>query len=398
MSSATARRSITGAITARSGSTTPSRTRKIGFATFWPGYLGTLDLTSRDGAHKFSIGVYSQITKDGKPYTIDWNDPGQVRQRDQRDLRRARPSRSRRACPPIRTAAAAAAASMGTSATWPICRARARYGSLGRQLRTRRSRPPAPSPALICISRRRCRSRSRRRSSSSTKRARSRTPASSEQARAACDVKLGLTFSDFLTNCVKNERRRGRRHDRVQQARRRHLARRRALSFDVAGVDLNFSDETPRPRTTSFTTRTPAADDVATRVRRRSVPLGKIANDHVGNDGTAARGPSRRRSRVSRVRAVVQDALNGFIPAGPQYQLGEPEVHDRRSTAANPGLSPPAAPASRASSPRRPVTGNAQMDVLALGPTPRSSTQTLALGLKPGHPEVDFCLDTTGDV
>jgi hypothetical protein len=38
----------------------------------WPGYVGTLAMTSRDGTHVYSISLDVEITKDGLPYPLDW--------------------------------------------------------------------------------------------------------------------------------------------------------------------------------------------------------------------------------------------------------------------------------------------------------------------------------------
>ncbi len=47
-------------------------TRKARWLNMWPGYIGTVDFESPDGAHKYSIPVNSQLQKDGKPLTLDW--------------------------------------------------------------------------------------------------------------------------------------------------------------------------------------------------------------------------------------------------------------------------------------------------------------------------------------
>jgi hypothetical protein len=52
-------------------------TQIIQSATLWPGYLGTLDFESRDGAHTYSIPVQTgPILKDGAPFLLDWDLPG----------------------------------------------------------------------------------------------------------------------------------------------------------------------------------------------------------------------------------------------------------------------------------------------------------------------------------
>jgi hypothetical protein len=47
--------------------------RVIYYITLWAGYLGTLDATSRDGQHAYVIPIESAITKDGAPFTLDWD-------------------------------------------------------------------------------------------------------------------------------------------------------------------------------------------------------------------------------------------------------------------------------------------------------------------------------------
>lgn len=48
---------------------------KIQWISLWPGYVGSLDFTSRNGQDKFVIQIGTQITKNGKKYPIDWTDP-----------------------------------------------------------------------------------------------------------------------------------------------------------------------------------------------------------------------------------------------------------------------------------------------------------------------------------
>ena len=47
-------------------------TRKANWLNFWAGYQGTVDFTSPDGADKFQIPVQTQIQKNGAPLVIDW--------------------------------------------------------------------------------------------------------------------------------------------------------------------------------------------------------------------------------------------------------------------------------------------------------------------------------------
>ncbi len=48
---------------------------KLEWISVFKGYDGLLNFTSRDGKDKFSIHLGDQITKNGKKYQLDWNDP-----------------------------------------------------------------------------------------------------------------------------------------------------------------------------------------------------------------------------------------------------------------------------------------------------------------------------------
>lgn len=50
-------------------------TQIIQAMTLWPGYVGSLAMTSRDGKDQFQLYINQQSTKNGQPYTLDWSLP-----------------------------------------------------------------------------------------------------------------------------------------------------------------------------------------------------------------------------------------------------------------------------------------------------------------------------------
>jgi hypothetical protein len=48
--------------------------------TLWPGYTGTLEATSPDGAHHFTITVAQEIARDGEVFALDWAHPNTLEQ------------------------------------------------------------------------------------------------------------------------------------------------------------------------------------------------------------------------------------------------------------------------------------------------------------------------------
>ena len=45
---------------------------KVLFMTLLQGYMGTMAFTSPDGKHQYTIQIASQVSKDGRPFTLDW--------------------------------------------------------------------------------------------------------------------------------------------------------------------------------------------------------------------------------------------------------------------------------------------------------------------------------------
>jgi hypothetical protein len=380
-------------------------TRKIQFMTFWPGYTGTLDLTSRDGAHHFKIPIQTQLSKDGSPYTIDWNDPTKF-DAEVNELYDALTATYAPGLPvdtSCRRTGACVTGNFGDVAYiyWP---------AVGTGLWVDSKNAPQPTPSIIT----RIDQYLAKTLPFSLAHTMLKLDAEGPQGFAgllgkhtdatteSCTLQMGLTYKTFLDLCVKvtNDTTANDTEKNKLLGGLSHSTER--FSFDVQGVDLNFTDKTLPATDIIHDQEVPTDDDVSTEFTVDQASLGRIANDRVGNDPTQPKDLHGAGLVYLEYARLVQAALNKTIPPGNQHQLGDPAC--LAGFGASSGVDPanlqfPAGCTGfEGFVTAAPPTGDAQLDQLAIGvAVAQFLNPDMALGLKPGHPSATFCLDANGD-
>ena len=173
------------------------------------------------------------------------------------------------------------------------------------------------------------------------------------------------------------------------------------FSFDVSGVDLNFSNKNLAPFAVTSDAERPDDADVATELSADQQTLGRFANDRVGNDPAGKRDNHGAGLVYLEYARIVQDTLNGYAAAAgrPTHALGDPKCvarngEDPRTFVPEDGCTGFEGFVTCAPSPFADV---ATSDVNALGwPGCAAVNGNLATGLKPGHPSSAFCVDADG--
>jgi hypothetical protein len=388
--------------------------RKIIGMTLSPGYTGTLDLTSRDGKDTFKIPIQTQITKNGQPYALDWNDeakfPDEVNELYDAltatyapGLPAYVPSDPNTNC---RLNGACIVGNFGDVAYiyWP---------ALGSAIWVDNKNAPPPTPSIITrIDQDPTKTLPFSLSNPQLKLDAEGPVANAGKlgnAPAACVVKMGLTFDDFLGNCVKvtgDPAKDGTEYNKLLGGLTHGDER---FHFDVRGVDINFTDKTLAPDDIVHDKDLPHGNDTATQFRSDQSTLGKITNDRLNNDPNQRKDLHGAGLVYLEYARLVQAELNKYVPAGNQHQLADPAC----TTAVDPSLEdyadgctgfegfiapldpsflPPA-------DPLLPLAQGAYDPTSKLINAQYLSTG-ITLGLKPGHPQVIFCLDLdpTGDI
>jgi hypothetical protein len=375
--------------------------RRIDQITLSPGYLGTLDMTSRDGAHTYSIPIQLQMSKDGAGFKLDWLDPVLFPQ-EVNELYDAALATYAPGLPPDPDCFGSGACITGNFGDvayiyWP---------ALGTGIWVDNQNAPQPTPSIITRI--------------------DLSPAKTLPFSLAnpllkldavgpvgltgklgkntqdCQVQMGLTFKQFLADCVEVT---GTTADTTEHNKLvgglTHSSER--FFFDVQGVDLNFSDRALPIDDIIHDSDLPHDNDVATELTTDQATLGKIANDYPNNDPTA--NPVKDLHGAGLVNLeyarLVQDGLNKYIPLGNQHQLGDPACLTGfgASTDVDPDLldfAPGCTGFEGFITAAPPQTGDPQLDHLALGPAILDVNHKHVLGLKPGHPQATFCLDANG--
>jgi hypothetical protein len=211
-------------------------------------------------------------------------------------------------------------------------------------------------------------------------------------ATAACTLTMGLAYGDFLQNCVQNSGDPAKDQTELNKLLGGLTHGTERFHFDVQGVDVNFTDNRLGPEAIVSDTDLPAATDTATDFAIDQSTLGRFANDRVGNDPTAARDNHGAGLVYLEYARLVQDGLAKYFP-GNEKTLGDPKC---------------LAPAVDPTNPVYPTgcTGfEGFISHYASAAFPRNavghdlSTKISAGydgGLKPGHLQAAFCLDATG--
>ncbi|MFO0661992.1 MAG: hypothetical protein U0165_19495 [Polyangiaceae bacterium] len=343
--------------------------RKIDFMTLFQGYLGTLDATSRDGQDHFKIPIGSRIQKNGIDYTIDWNDPvkfnNEVNEIYDAVLATYAPGFAKD--PDCIGTGACISGDFGDIAFFG-------FGPLGAFFWIDNKNAPQPTPSIFTrfdlyltktlpfsLGNPMLKLDAEGPVSRSGKLGNSQTP---------CDVKLGLSFQDFLSRCVKVTG--DATKDDIEYNKLigglAHSTER--FSFDVQGVDLNFSDKNLPPDSIVKDTDLPDPTDIATEFSCDQSTLGVIANDHINNDPTQARDLHGAGLIYMEYARTVQDRLSQYVDPANRRTLGDPACLAPNVDPTNP-VYPPGCTGFEGFLTASPPTGDPLLDVLALATTSR---------------------------
>lgn len=383
--------------------------RKLIGMTLVAGYLGTLDMTSRDGHDAFSIPIQTRITKNGGPYTIDWNEPVKF-SAEVNELYDAITATYAPGLP------ASSAADTSTNCRTTGACITGNFGDVaylffpavgvGLWVASRNAAQPTPS-IITRVDLQPAKTLPFSFGSPLLKldaEGPIATAGALGSAPKPCTVKLGLSFGDFVNTCVKvtgnvaeddiefNKLLGGLSHSTER------------FNLDVQGIDLNFTDRSLLANDIVHDTDLPAPDDVATEFRSNQSTLGRIANDHVANDPAKPKDLHGTGLVYLEYARLVQEELSGHLPPEKRHPLGDPTC--LTGIASNTDVDATAlsfpegctgfegfvtAVAKTAVAPADPLSR------LALGTDVTLLNPAMSLGLKPGHPQAVFCLDANGD-
>lgn len=303
----------------------------IYFCTVWPGYTGTMNLTSRDGKNQFVVPVNSQITKNGQPYTLDWapsasgglalNKAAVSEINELYDALTATYAPGLPQDPACTQSGSCIAGNFGDIAYmyfpalgvgWWIASLSATqptpsiFNRIDMYLA--KTLPYSLAPLMFKLDQVGPTALAGNLGTNTT----------------PCQLQLGMTYDTFLKQCVNvtgdptkdmtefNKLLGGLTHGTE------------SWTFDVSGVDINFQSKTLAPTEIVTDKLRPQPTDVSVNFDSDQSTLGKFGNDRVGNVGTAARDNHGAGLVYMEYARLVQDGLNKYIPAAQQHQLGDP--------------------------------------------------------------------------
>lgn len=390
----------------------------IQFMTFWPGYVGTIDMKSRDGVHTYSINCNNQqSTKDDNAYTINWPlDPASAVQfnSEVNELYDALTATFEPGLPADLDCINSGACIHGAFGDVAYMF----FPALGTGFWVASQSQPQPVPSIFNRIDQYLAKTLPYSFAAPMFKLDSVGPLGLGgllgKATTACTMQMGQLFSDFKTNCVDVTGDMG--QDMVSDNKLvgglSHGTE--DWTFDVQGVDLNFRDQQLTATTIVTDQDMPTATDIAVTFDVDQSTLGPIANDHVGNDKTKAKDIHGAGLVYLEYARLVQAGLNADIlaanPGAKVYDIGDPAcLYDPvHNTGVNPANIANGAPWPAG------CTGfegfvtaapqlsddalHAQYDKLTAGTFVATNVNSgMSVGLKPGHPAATFCIDPTGD-
>ena len=203
-----------------------------------------------------------------------------------------------------------------------------------------------------------------------------------------CVLKFGLKYGDFLSTCVQVSGNTTTDTDELNKliGGLRHSPER--FSFNITGVDINFTDATLANDKVVSDSDRPTPDDISTRFTVDQSALGKIANDYVGNDATKAQDLHGSGLVYLEYARLVQQELNKLT--GGTRTLGDPSCLGQSIAAQHAagctgfeGVITSAPPA---------LVSDVNMKKNAFG----IGAKGFGIGgMKPGHHTIVFCDDPT---
>jgi hypothetical protein len=402
-------------------------THKIDFMLFLPGYNGSIATkgcaNTASNGHSYVFPIYTQLQKDNNNWTIDWHAP-----KGPNDWRNE-------------VTSALLCSYAPTLAVDPDCNTSGRciqgsFGDveylfipvLGTGLWVPNANAPQPQPSILnridgylskVMPYAGAASFMKLDGEGPTGIPTSNGGVLNTQANQACTLKFGTTFGDFVNDCVKVH------NDPTQDTAEynkllgglTHNTER--FSFDVQGIDINFSDDHLAPDAVITDTDLPQAADTAGDFVIDQSTLGPIVHDFTGNDPSKAKDLHGSGlvylQYARRAQRALNTAMQASNPSFVAHDIGDPACLAVAPGSASgcTGLETilTATPAALV-----PVNGSGvlsgttgitaqesqhlQSAVLGTGTDPMAATMPdaivqLRLGLKLGHQKTVFCSDHT---
>ncbi len=385
-----------------------SNHNKIEWITVNQGYLGTMDFKSRDGKDTFRIGLDTQITKNGKNYELNWDDDTKfgLEATELADALFATFAPEL----PAETVGTASCISSGhcTKTQFPDVGALRIY-PLGLHIWVNSPLAAQPTP-------------------SKPERIDLRLPRVMPYTLGApelkldadgpttvitklgadgskvCNLKLGMTWADFLGNCVRTTGIQAKDDVTYNKLTGNIMHDAEVFIFDTSGVDLNFKSSTLGPFSVVLDAARPVDADTAVEVTFDANTLGHLKNDWSADDSVNdLHGSGAVYFEYARlVQQGINDALKKQNPAALTHELGDPAClwPDIPNNGYDPSTFVPAQNCTGFEgfvTAALPGSGTASdLDRIRLGQNAGLVIGTL--GLKPGKPIVAFCMDANGDI
>ncbi len=356
-----------------------------------PGYQGTVELTSRDKAHRYSIPISSQVQKDGNNWELHWA-PNKNFLDEANELYDALIATFAPGFPADTDCQASRRCIVGSFGDVAYFYVPALGSALW--VPNRNAAQPAPS-ILNRIDQDLAKVMPFSFASPLLKLDASGPIAKSGNlghAAAPCTLQMGLTYGDFIRDCVQISGDPAKDKTELNKLLGGLTHGTERFHFDIQGVDINFTDRALAPEAIIADTDLPSADDFSSQLAIDQSTLGRFANDRVGNDANAARDNHGAGLVYLEYGRLVQAALAKYFP-GNEKTLG-----DARCLA--PSVDP-----------KKPIyplgcTGfEGLVSHVASAAFPRNAVGYDVSkrintgydgGLKPGHLQAAFCLDATG--
>ena len=361
--------------------------RKGSFLVVWPGYLGTIDAKSRDGAHTVTIYVNQQVQYDGQPMNLDWHAPKQAG--DWRnviyDALLATFSPGLPVDPDCTASGRCIQGSFGDVAYFYI-------PAIGSAIwvANQNASPPTPSipnridqdlakVAPFAFAAPYLKLDAEGPIANAGKLGSATTP---------CVLKIGLKYSDFLSTCVQVSGDTAKDKIELNKVLGGLTHNNERFRFDITGVDINFTNSHLAADKITSDKDMPANDDISSRFTVDQSTLGRIANDYAGNDITQVSDRHGAGLVYLEYARLVQEELNRLT--GGTHTLGDAACTGNKTDAELIAAKCTGFEGFMTQAPAA-LVSDPQMKALALGIT-KGPTGGLGLtGMKPGHHKIAIC-------
>jgi hypothetical protein len=374
--------------------------RKITHISFNPGYVGKLKFKSADGMHNYVIQIGSPIYRDGKSMTLDWvSNGGQTFIAVADEIYRGMMATFAPAVPaedPGVTCfdtGACTKGNFGDAAFFGV-------QPLGWFFGVDSQSAPQPTPSIVSNIDQYLAKVLPFSFASSMLKLDAEGPVASAgklgKATSACSLKMGMTYSDFLANCVQVN------HDAAKDQTELDMLlggidhERERFTFDVQGVDINFKYVGLAPTAIISDKDLPHPSDIAVEMGVDQSTLGVISNDHdntgkldLHGSGAVYKEYARLvRERLLALKGITDGPITNCLYPNPLPDPFDPKVFKTKLPKYCTGFEGmiTAAPPTAAGDP------------VNLGMDATKVSSALKLGLKLGHASAAFCWDATGDL